>query len=166
MTAFEVLGGVALLAGLQSSRVASASAPVMLGAVSVHAGHGGVFSAPNGGWQYPLVRALLSVEQILEQGVEGYAVQVAGCAAGQLAPFACRAKGDGEFLGFTKEKCLCGWNFFFGVPTPCRPRGGCACLAGILRHNCAPPPPRVGKRSLLCMLIRHFGAVYALWYDS
>lgn len=41
------------------------------------------------------LRALLPVEQILEQGVEGYTVQVGGCKAEQLAPFICRAKGDG-----------------------------------------------------------------------
>lgn len=61
VTAFEVLGGLALIAGLRSSAVALASVPVLLGATWVHLGNGWVFSAPNGGWEYPLVLVLLAV---------------------------------------------------------------------------------------------------------
>jgi ABC-2 type transport system ATP-binding protein len=41
------------------------------------------------------LQAVLPIEQVLEQGVEGYAVQVAGCPAERLAPFACREKTHG-----------------------------------------------------------------------
>lgn len=50
----EVLAGVALLAGFQSRRVAIASVPILLGAMSVHLGNGWLFSNANGGWEYPL----------------------------------------------------------------------------------------------------------------
>ena len=61
VTAFEVFGGLALIAGLRSSAVAIAAVPVLLGAMSVHLGNGWVFSAQGGGWEYPLVLVLLSV---------------------------------------------------------------------------------------------------------
>lgn len=50
----EVLAGVALIAGFQSRWVALASIPMLLGALKVHAGNGWLFSAANGGWEYPL----------------------------------------------------------------------------------------------------------------
>lgn len=50
----EVLAGVALLTGYQSRRVAIASVPILLGAMSVHLGNGWLFSNANGGWEYPL----------------------------------------------------------------------------------------------------------------
>lgn len=50
----EVLAGVALLAGFQTRRVALASVPILLGAMSVHLGNGWLFSNANGGWEYPL----------------------------------------------------------------------------------------------------------------
>jgi putative oxidoreductase len=66
VTAFEILGGLALMAGWQTRRVALAGIPVLAGALLVHLPHGWVFSAPNGGWEYPafliaasLVTALL-----------------------------------------------------------------------------------------------------------
>lgn len=39
------------------------SLPVLLGALSVHAGNGWVFTSPNGGWEYPafMVVAAISV---------------------------------------------------------------------------------------------------------
>jgi putative oxidoreductase len=61
VTALEVLGGIALIAGLRSTWVALASVPVLLGAASVHLGNGWVFSAPNGGWEYPVVLVVLAV---------------------------------------------------------------------------------------------------------
>ena len=50
----EVLGGVALLVGYRTRLVASALVPILLGAAWAHAGNGWVFSAPNGGWEYPI----------------------------------------------------------------------------------------------------------------
>jgi putative oxidoreductase len=50
----ELLGGLALVAGIGTRWVASALIPVLLGATWVHAGNGWVFSAANGGWEYPV----------------------------------------------------------------------------------------------------------------
>ena len=52
--AAEFLGGVALVLGWQTRVVALATIPILLGATWTHAGNGWVFSAPNGGWEYPL----------------------------------------------------------------------------------------------------------------
>ena len=57
--AAEVLGGVALLVGYRTRLVASALVPILLGAAWAHAGNGWVFSAPNGGWEYPVLWAIV-----------------------------------------------------------------------------------------------------------
>ena len=59
--AAELVGGVALAAGVWSRRVALALVPVMLGALTVHWPNGWSFTAPEGGWEYVafLVAALL-----------------------------------------------------------------------------------------------------------
>ncbi|HVL76144.1 MAG TPA: DoxX family protein [Noviherbaspirillum sp.] len=54
VTAIEIAGGLALIAGFHSRLVALAVQPVLLGALFVHIGNGWLFSAPNGGWEYPL----------------------------------------------------------------------------------------------------------------
>ncbi|MEO8485957.1 MAG: DoxX family protein [Betaproteobacteria bacterium] len=59
--AAEVLGGLALLVGYRVRIVAAALVPVLLGATWVHAGNGWVFSAPNGGWEYPVVLTVLAI---------------------------------------------------------------------------------------------------------
>ena len=53
----ELLGGIALLAGVGTRWVAIALVPILVGATWVHAGNGWVFSAPNGGWEYPVFRS-------------------------------------------------------------------------------------------------------------
>lgn len=58
---FEVLSGLALIAGLQSRWVALATVPVLAGALTVHAGNGWLFSNANGGWEFPAVLVLLAV---------------------------------------------------------------------------------------------------------
>jgi putative oxidoreductase len=50
----ELLGGVALLAGIGTRLVALSLVPILAGATWVHAGNGWVFSAANGGWEYPV----------------------------------------------------------------------------------------------------------------
>ena len=59
--AAELIGGVMLLLGVYTRVVAFALLPVLLGALWVHAGNGWLFSAPNGGWEYPAFLALVSV---------------------------------------------------------------------------------------------------------
>ncbi|WP_230532713.1 DoxX family protein [Microvirga roseola] len=61
----EFGGGVLLILGVQSRRVALALLPVLVGATWVHAGNGWVFSAQGGGWEYPLYLIVLSVAQAL-----------------------------------------------------------------------------------------------------
>jgi putative oxidoreductase len=52
--AAEVLGGVLLILGFQSRWVALSLLPALAGAIIwVHAANGWVFTAPNGGWEYP-----------------------------------------------------------------------------------------------------------------
>lgn len=50
----ELVGGVVLLAGIGTRIVALGLIPILLGATWVHAGNGWVFSAANGGWEYPV----------------------------------------------------------------------------------------------------------------
>jgi putative oxidoreductase len=61
----EVAGGALLVLGIGSRYVALALSPILLGAIWVHAGNGWVFSAPNGGWEYPLYLLVLSLVQAL-----------------------------------------------------------------------------------------------------
>ncbi len=59
--AVELVGGVLLVLGVWSRAVALAVIPVLVGALWVHAGNGWVFSAANGGWEYPLFLIVVSV---------------------------------------------------------------------------------------------------------
>jgi putative oxidoreductase len=61
----ELLGGIALLAGIGTRWVAIALVPILVGATWVHAGNGWVFSAPNGGWEYPAFLIVASLVQAL-----------------------------------------------------------------------------------------------------
>ena len=51
--AAEILGGLALIAGLGVRWVSLALVPLMLGAMLQHTGNGWVFSGPGGGWEFP-----------------------------------------------------------------------------------------------------------------
>ena len=57
----ELFGGVALVAGIGTRLVALGLIPILLGATWVHAGNGWVFSAANGGWEYPVFLIAASV---------------------------------------------------------------------------------------------------------
>jgi len=61
----ELIGGVALILGVWPRAVALALVPVLLAALWTHAGNGWVFSAANGGWEYPLFLIAASVVQAL-----------------------------------------------------------------------------------------------------
>lgn len=63
--AAELAGGLLMLAGIYTRYVAIALIPVMLGALSVHAGNGLLFSNPNGGWEFPVFWTLVLIVQIL-----------------------------------------------------------------------------------------------------
>lgn len=65
VTFAEIAGGAALVLGFRTRWVAAALLPVLLGSLYVHLGNGWVFSAPNGGWEYPAFLVASSVVQIL-----------------------------------------------------------------------------------------------------
>lgn len=59
--AVELVGGALILLGIYARQVSLLLIPVMLAAASVHFGNGWVFSAPNGGWEYPIFLAVASL---------------------------------------------------------------------------------------------------------
>jgi putative oxidoreductase len=61
--AAELVGGVLLVLGVYARYVALALVPILIGATWAHVGNGWVFSAPNGGWEYPAFLALAAVVQ-------------------------------------------------------------------------------------------------------
>ena len=64
--AAEVVGGGLLVLGVQTRIVVIALMPALFGAIIwVHAGNGWVFTAPNGGWEYPAFLIVVSVVQFL-----------------------------------------------------------------------------------------------------
>lgn len=63
--AAELAGGVLLVLGVYARQVALALVPILIGATWAHAGNGWVFSAPNGGWEYPAFLSVISVAQYL-----------------------------------------------------------------------------------------------------
>jgi putative oxidoreductase len=61
----ELIGGALILAGVGTRYVSAALVPVLLGALWVHAGNGWLFTAPNGGWEYPAFLAAAAITQAL-----------------------------------------------------------------------------------------------------
>jgi putative oxidoreductase len=57
----ELIGGLALIAGVATRWVALALIPILAGAAWVHIGNGWVFSNANGGWEYPVFLIVVSV---------------------------------------------------------------------------------------------------------
>ena len=66
--AAETLGGLALIAGIQTRLVSFALVPILIGAAMVHVPNGWVFSAQGGGWEYPLFLIVASIAQGLLGG--------------------------------------------------------------------------------------------------
>ncbi len=61
----EVLAGLALVVGFRTRLVAALTVPILIGAASVHFGNGWLFSAPKGGWEYPVYLIVAAVAQSL-----------------------------------------------------------------------------------------------------
>ena len=61
----ELIGGLLLVAGIGTRWVALALIPILAGAAWVHSGNGWVFSAANGGWEYPVFLIAVSFVQAL-----------------------------------------------------------------------------------------------------
>jgi putative oxidoreductase len=81
----EVIGGLLILAGWHGRWASLALLPVLAGATLVHAANGWVFSAANGGWEYPVFLAAMSLVHTL-LGDGGWALgRPAAAAAPRLA---------------------------------------------------------------------------------
>ena len=65
VTAMELAGGAMLIAGVWTRWVALALVPVLIGAASVHWSNGWLFTAQNGGWEYPVFLTLAAIAQAL-----------------------------------------------------------------------------------------------------
>lgn len=63
--AAEAAGGVLLILGLHTRRVALLLAPVLAGATWAHWGNGWMFGYENGGWEYPLFLTILALVQAM-----------------------------------------------------------------------------------------------------
>jgi putative oxidoreductase len=63
--AAEVLGGLLLIAGLQTRIVSLALVPILVGSLWVHSGNGWLFSSANGGWEYSAFLTIAAFAQAL-----------------------------------------------------------------------------------------------------
>ena len=71
LVAAELIGGALLILGVRTRLIALALVPVMLGATWVHIGNGWLFSAPKGGWEYPVFWTItLFVQALLGDGAQ------------------------------------------------------------------------------------------------
>lgn len=61
----EIVGGTLILLGFGGRRVSLALLPILVVAFSTHWPNGWVFTAPNGGWEYPLFLIAMSVAHAL-----------------------------------------------------------------------------------------------------
>ena len=61
----ELIGGTLILAGAWSRWASAALVPVLIGAAWAHAGNGWLFTAPNGGWEYPAFLTVAALAQAL-----------------------------------------------------------------------------------------------------
>jgi len=79
----EMVGGALLLLGWQTRWVSVALLPVMLGAWLVHAPNGWMFTAPNGGWEYPAFLILaLAAQAMLGNGASFHSAAIQQPAVG------------------------------------------------------------------------------------
>jgi putative oxidoreductase len=63
--AAELIGGVLILLGIYGRQVSVLLIPVMAVAMLVHVPNGWLFSAPNGGWEYPAFLIAASIAHAL-----------------------------------------------------------------------------------------------------
>jgi putative oxidoreductase len=75
VVAGELAIGVGLILGILVRAASIASLPILIGALVVHLPNGWVFSAPNGGWEFPALWIVLAVVQAL-LGAGAYAVKL------------------------------------------------------------------------------------------
>lgn len=69
----EIGGGIALILGVWTRAISVLLLPIMIGATLQHVGNGWLFSAPNGGWEYPAFWTLtLAVQALLGDGAHAW----------------------------------------------------------------------------------------------
>lgn len=73
----ELVGGLAIVLGVYSRWVSVALLPILLGALSIHFANGWVFTAPNGGWEYPAFLSVAALAHVLA-GDGAFALKPAG----------------------------------------------------------------------------------------
>ncbi len=74
----EIGGGIALILGLWTRQISLLLLPILIGATMQHAGNGWLFTAPNGGWEFPAFwTVMLLVQALLGDG----AFALRSCAA-------------------------------------------------------------------------------------
>jgi putative oxidoreductase len=61
----ELVGGIAILVGFGARLAQLLLLPVLLGALVIHAPNGWLFTAANGGWEYPAFLVVAAVTHIL-----------------------------------------------------------------------------------------------------
>lgn len=61
----ELIGGTLIVLGIHTRYVVLALLPILIGAIWAHAGNGWVFTAKNGGWEYPAFLAVAAIVQVL-----------------------------------------------------------------------------------------------------
>jgi putative oxidoreductase len=61
----EAIGGTLILLGVHGRWISLALQPILIGALVVHAGNGWVFTAANGGWEYPAFLMVASIVHAL-----------------------------------------------------------------------------------------------------
>jgi putative oxidoreductase len=61
----EIAGGALILLGIYGRLASLALLPVLVGATLAHISNGWVFSAPNGGWEYPVFLIAASITHAL-----------------------------------------------------------------------------------------------------
>ena len=70
----EVIGGTALILGVYPRLAALLSLPILLGAAWVHLGNGWLFSNEGGGWEFPVLLAVLAIVVSI-QGTGSFAIK-------------------------------------------------------------------------------------------
>ncbi|HEY0833555.1 MAG TPA: DoxX family protein [Azospirillum sp.] len=82
----ELGGGLLLVLGTYTRAVALALVPLMIGATLQHTGNGWLFSAPGGGWEFPVLwTVLLGVQSLLGDGAFALKLPVPGLTARRAA---------------------------------------------------------------------------------
>ena len=82
----EVIGGLALIAGVFTRYVSLAMIPILLGAVAVHFSSGWMFSNQGGGWEFPAFWAVaLAVQAMLGDGAFSLRLPASGKRAATAA---------------------------------------------------------------------------------